>query len=395
MSTQKFPTALVIGKFYPPHAGHKFLIEQAAKNSDKLVVLVQASRFESVSLEDRKAWLTAEFADQPNIEVLGIPNDCPEDYHSDEIWKAQIENMRQALKAHGIEKIDAVYSSEHYGQRLARGFRAVSVEVDTLRATHRISGTMCRNDLQQNWHSIMQQARRGLAVRVIVVGAESTGTTTLSEELREHYRQQFPQLQDVVEYGRYFTYEKFEQLQRTNPQARIEDMVWTAADFGAIAARQTEMEQEAADAAPLVIADTDALATTLWERYYLGENSFGSFGALEHLPVRDLYLVTDHEGVKFDDDGWREGEHRRPAMTEWFKETLTEAGHSWILVTGSRERRMATATSVIDQIIARRQRFELPGWSAQKPLPELPIAKRVKRSEEVADVREAVKEPAA
>lgn len=358
-----FTNALVIGKFYPPHTGHKHLIETAAAGAAHAYVLVQGSRFESFTAAQRADWLGGEF-DGGNVTVLAVRNDCPEDYASDEIWTAQQENMRLALKIHGVTSIDAVYTSEGYGDRLAAAFGAVHVAVDPQRQKHPVSGTMCRGDLAGQWRQILPAARRGLAVRVIVVGAESTGTTTLSEALTSHYRRQFPAVQDVPEHGRYYTYEKLEALQAQQPGATVEDLVWTDVDFGVIAARQTALEQAAAEAAPLVIADTDALATTLWERYYLGDGSYGSYDALTHLPRRDVYLLTDHNGVDFEDDGWREGEHRRPEMTEWFKEMLTDEGHSWILLTGSRERRMATATAVIDAMLAQQAAFSAPAWSA-------------------------------
>lgn len=365
-----FGNALVIGKFYPPHAGHKHLIEAAAAGAENAYVLVQGSRFESLTAQQRADWLAEEFAER-NVTVIPVRNDCPVDYSSDEIWTAQQENMRLALKIHGVKSIDAVYSSEPYGDRLAAGFGAVHVAVDPQRLTHNVSGTLCREDLAAAWQQVLPAARRGLAVRVIVVGAESTGTTTLSEELTGHYRQQFPALADVPEHGRYYTYEKLEALQAGNPAATVEDLVWTDTDFGVIAARQTALEEAAAEAAPLVIADTDALATTLWERYYLGDGSYGSFAALAQLPRRDVYLLTDHNGVDFEDDGWREGEHRRPEMTEWFKETLTEEGHSWILVTGSRERRLATATAVIDAILTQQATFASPAWAGSTILKEV------------------------
>ncbi|WP_269938436.1 AAA family ATPase [Arthrobacter sp. HY1533] len=357
-----FENALVIGKFYPPHAGHRHLIETATAGARHTWVLVQGSRFESLTVAQRADWLAEEF-DGDHVTVLPVRNDCPVDYASDEIWTAQVENMRWALKAHGMEKIDAVYSSEGYGDRLAAAFGAVHVSVDPARNANPVSGTMCRADLAGNWQQLVPAARRGMAVRIIVVGAESTGTTTLSEALTEHYRRQFPALADVPEHGRYYTYELLEALQATQPDATVEDLLWTDTDFGVIAARQTAMEQAAAEAAPLVIADTDALATTLWERYYLGDGSYGSYGALAALPRRDVYLLTDHTGVDFEDDGWREGEHRRPEMTEWFKEALTEGGHSWILVTGSRERRLATAIAVIDAMLEQQITFSSPAWS--------------------------------
>jgi len=362
-----FKQSMVIGKFYPPHAGHAHLIAAAAAQSEKVAVLVLGNRFESITVAERAKWLAAEFEDT-NVQVIAMRNDCPEDYNSEEIWKAQNELMRLALKSKGITGIDAVFSSEEYGNQLADYFGAQHVLVDLSRATYPISGTLCRDDLGAAWPYIIAPARQELATRIIIVGAESTGTTTLTKALMEHYRPRFPKLADVPEYGRDYTYEKFDALRAEKPDAVLAEMEWNAQDFSRLAARQNELENTAADACPLVIADTDALATTLWERFYVGERSYGSYHAMDNLPQRDLYLITDHEGVDFEDDGWREGEHRRGEMAEWFKETLTEEGHSWILVSGDHDRRMKTAVEIIDLILAQRNGFTSPPWATRTVL---------------------------
>ncbi|PTT59872.1 AAA family ATPase, partial [Arthrobacter sp. HMWF013] len=344
------------------------LINTAAAQSENVAVLVLGNRFESVTVPDRATWLAAEFAETPGVQVIGMRNDCPEDYHSEEIWKAQNELMRLALKSNGITSVDAVFSSEEYGAQLAEAFGAEHVLVDQSRTTYPVSGTLCRDDLGSAWPYIIGPARQEMATRIIVVGAESTGTTTLAEAVTEHYRTRFPLLADVTEYGRDYTYEKFGALQAEKPDTQLADMVWTEQDFGRIGARQNAMENAAADVCPLVIADTDSLATTLWERFYIGERSYGSYNAASKLPKRDIYLITDHVGVDFEDDGWREGEHRRADMTEWFKETLTDEGHSWILVTGDHDRRMKTVTEIIDLILAQRSEFTSPPWATRTVL---------------------------
>jgi hypothetical protein len=78
--------------------------------------------------------VAAEFEDT-NVQVIAMRNECPEDYHSEEIWKAQNELMRLALKTHGITGIDAVFSSEEYGNQLASYFGAEHVLVDLSRTT--------------------------------------------------------------------------------------------------------------------------------------------------------------------------------------------------------------------------------------------------------------------
>jgi nicotinamide riboside kinase len=124
------------------------------------------------------------------------------------------------------------------------------------------------------------------------------------------------------------------------------------------------MEEQAVLASPLVIADTDALATGIWHQRYCDKEKVPFY------PVkrRDLYLITDHQGVDFHDDGFRDGEHLRADMTETFKEVLTARGYSWVLVSGDRARRFMTATSVIDQIIQQNTRFSSPDWARKTVL---------------------------
>ncbi len=131
-------------------------------------------------------------------------------------------------------------------------------------------------------------------------------------------------------------------------------------DCSLSAAEQTRRENEAAAAgSPLVVCDTDAFATSVWERRYLGGRARGlQPWATTALPRHDVYLLTSHEGVPWHDDGLREGDLTvRAAMTGWFAGALTAAGHSWVLLTGSIEDRLALAVRVTDQVLQRRARF--------------------------------------
>jgi HTH-type transcriptional regulator, transcriptional repressor of NAD biosynthesis genes len=146
------------------------------------------------------------------------------------------------------------------------------------------------------------------------------------------------------------------------PPPEPADLVWTPSDFATIAARQTEMENAAAaTGSPLLICDTDAFATAVWERRYLGVGSRASAASAGPLlPRRDLYLLTDHDTVPFEQDGLRDGEAIRAAMTEWFVEALTAAGHPWVLLSGAVEKRLRLAVRAVDQTLQRRLRFAAP-----------------------------------
>ena len=106
----------------------------------------------------------------------------------------------------------------------------------------------------------------------------------------------------------------------------------------------------------MLICDTDAFATTVWERRYLGPESHCA--TAEDRP--SVYLVTDHEGVPFVQDGIRDGEHIRAEMTGWFIGALTRSGRSWVLLTGSLSERTDLAIRVAEQELERRMTFADP-----------------------------------
>jgi HTH-type transcriptional repressor of NAD biosynthesis genes len=144
------------------------------------------------------------------------------------------------------------------------------------------------------------------------------------------------------------------------PDPPLEALEWTAADFDAVAAEQTRRENQAArTGSPLVVCDTDAFATSVWEHRYLGERTRGlQPWAAAELPHHDVYLLTSHDGVPWHDDGLREGDLAiRAAMTGWFTAALTAAGHSWVLLTGSIGQRLALAIRATDAALAHRARF--------------------------------------
>jgi NadR type nicotinamide-nucleotide adenylyltransferase len=233
--------------------------------------------------------------------------------------------------------------------------------VDPARSAVPVSATAIRSDLAGHWHLLHPLVRAGLAVRVVFVGAESTGTTTLATLLAERFRTRgraFAATRCVPEYGREYTDVKW----RTSNTPSLNDLVWTRADFDAIAAEQTRRENSAAaEGSPLLVCDTDAFATSVWERRYLGRAARHDQPWARGLPTRDIYLVTDHVGVPWQDDGMREGDLAiRSAMTDWFVRALTTAGHSWALLTGSIDERLRLATRIADQLLARRVTFSTP-----------------------------------
>jgi HTH-type transcriptional regulator, transcriptional repressor of NAD biosynthesis genes len=348
---------LAVGKFYPPHLGHHHLIRTMARQCARASVLVEAAGVESIPLADRVDWLTRIHAAESNVTVLGARCDIPVDFADDTVWTAQVAVIRAALAGRSV---DAVFSSEKYGDELAARLGARHVPVDPGRLTVPVSASAVRADLAGCWDFLDPVVRAALAVRLVFVGAESTGTTTVSRLVADGFRARggvFARTGWVAEYGREYTELKW----RTDGTATLDELVWEPADFDRVAAEQAARENALAADAPLLVCDTDAFATAVWERRYLGGSARRDQPWAKELPRRDVYLLTDHVGVPWHDDGMREGDLAiRAEMTDWFTAELTAAGHSWALLTGSVEQRVRLATTIADQLLRQRSTFADP-----------------------------------
>jgi len=366
----QFRHGLIVGKFYPPHRGHHGLIRAASLRAAQVTVVVMASAAETIPLGDRVAWLRAAHADDPGVVVVGIRCDAPVDVTDEHVWAAQVASIGAAMRTATDLPVDVVFTCDAYGVELARRFGAEHVRLE--RSPTDTSGTAIRADLAAGWTDLETAIRAGLATRIVVVGAESTGTTTLAAALADHYAARggaWSTTRCVPEYGRAYTDRKWT-LQREScrragrPDVALADLVWDTDDFDAVAAEQTRMEEIAAQqGSPVLLCDTDAFATSVWERRYLAAaaRTDQPWSVAPQLPRRDLYLVTDHRDVPWHDDGMREGDlDVRAEMTGWFVDALTRSGHSWVLLTGTLEQRLSLAVRTVDQLLAVRMSFAAP-----------------------------------
>jgi HTH-type transcriptional regulator, transcriptional repressor of NAD biosynthesis genes len=366
-----FRHGLVIGKFYPPHAGHHFVIRSAAEVCERVTVVVMASEVESIPLGARVEWIRRQHAWRDGVGVVGMVDNLEVDYDSEVAWAGHVALMREAVRAgaHGGVKVDAVFTSEAYGAELARRFDAADVRLDVARATYGVSGTKVREDPIAAWSALEPPVRGWFAKRVVVLGAESTGTTTLSLDLADALRARggpHALTRWVAEYGRELTVRKLAVARalaglRGLEEPTVFDLEWCDADFEAAAVRQCADEDAAAEAGgPVLVCDTDALATTVWQERYRGRMTDAVWEVAQGMRPRALYILTDHVGVGFDDDGLRDGEHLRSWMTGRFREVLTGVGANWIEVQGDRASRLDQAMAGVDRVLAE-------GWGLAAP----------------------------
>jgi HTH-type transcriptional regulator, transcriptional repressor of NAD biosynthesis genes len=314
---------VVVGKFYPPHRGHRHLIDTAVSQSDRVTVMVVDGRDEDPLATLRMAWLREL---HPDAEVILVP-----DIERDGDSVAWAHAAREAV---GNETIDAVFDSEDYGVPWAKAISELQGSecrnVFVGRGLVQVSGTQVRSDPARFWNYLDAPARGHYVKRVCVVGAESTGSTTLARSLAAAYATHW-----VPEYGRDYTVEKF--TIGTGDR-------WLPSDFLRIALEQNALEDRMAREAPvgIMFCDTDSLATAIWEEVYLGSTSDAVWRAVDaHGSPYALHVLTDHVGIPWEDDGLRLGDQTRARMTSRFEEVLTARKLPWVKVTGTRSERLA------------------------------------------------------
>jgi NadR type nicotinamide-nucleotide adenylyltransferase len=249
-SGPRYRHGLIIGKFYPLHAGHSFLIRHALRMCESVSVQVFGSSVESIPLEERTSWVREE---HPTARVVSAMDDAPVDFDSDGAWRTHVSLIESLL----TEPVDAVFTSDAYGEELARRLSAEWVCVDPQRMSAPVSGTAIRADLAGHWAELPASARASLTARVVVLGAESTGSTTLAEALAHELHTNW-----VPEYGR-----EYSLIREGGPFAE-----WRSEEFDLVVDRQIAMEWTARRTAPVpvIVCDTDVLATALWHERYLG-----------------------------------------------------------------------------------------------------------------------------
>ncbi len=176
--------------------------------------------------------------------------------------------------------------------------------------------------------------------RVVLIGAESTGKTTLAQALAQRWDTEW-----VAEYGREHWEDKLRR--RTSLEQALS---WSSDEFVDIAREQQARENTAALRARRVLfADTNAFATGTWhERYYGRRDSrVDAIGAQDR---PDLYLLTAPD-VPFVQDGVRDGEHIRHWMHQRFVEQLAERPTPVVLIDGAYAERVIKAETAVKLLL--------------------------------------------
>ncbi|RYG46980.1 hypothetical protein EON79_08645 [bacterium] len=301
---------VIIGKFLPFHRGHAHLIAQGQALCERLTVIVFSTPWEPIPGPARAEAIREEF---PEVRVVHEVADHPDPY-DDRTWEYWVWALRRVAP-----EADTLITSEGYGDEYARRLGVGHVCVDPDRETVPISGTLIREDPMRHWDQLTPGMRPFFVRRVVAVGAESTGKTTLCQRLAERFGTEW-----VPEYGR----EHLEQKGAGTGKALCE--YW---DLLSIAEEQAKREDAAARRAHrLLFCDTDLMVTDAFGAFYFGGGpSEVREMANRRAPLYSLHLLLSEENPWVDDGtrdcsvsdrAWFQGRYRSELL--WRRQAYVE-----------------------------------------------------------------------
>lgn len=325
--------SLVIGKFYPPTNGHKFLIDTAIAESDQVYIIICEKKTEVPNGSLRMKWIKEWYNDNINVHIQLIEDIYNNDTDS-ELWAKLTKEWLGFTP-------DCVFTSESYGDNFVKflGNNCKHRLVDIDRTSVPISGTKVRNNPLEYLNYLQNNVRSFYVPRFVLVGAESTGKTTLVNKLGETFK-----VSTIPEYGRILAENK------TEPMS---EWVWITEEFIQIANSQIQAEIEATKSNKYIVCDTDAFATSIWHQRYVGKIS----EEVEKIQKdyaktvnKQIYLLMTNN-VPFVQDGYRDGEHIRDWMYEEFVKKLTNENKEFYILDGTYDDRFNRAYELIKNMI--------------------------------------------
>jgi HTH-type transcriptional repressor of NAD biosynthesis genes len=329
----RFRRGLVVGKFSPLHRGHELVIQDALAACDEVIVLSYSRpEFPGCDAETRAGWLAALFPAARRLVLADdVPaNDAPDDDHRRFVARVCHERLG--------DSVDAVFTSEDYGEGFARFLTAyfqradprappvAHVLVDRERQRLPVSGTLVRGDVHAHRAWLSPVVYASFVERVCILGGESSGKSTLAAALAAAHGTAW-----VAEYGRTLWEQKAGALV-------LPDMVQ-------IGERQVALEAEGARTANRwLFCDTSPLTTLFYSREMFGEVD----PALEALARRRYpFTIVCAPDFPFVQDGTRREPAFRDRQHAWYLRELEGTGARFAVVSGGVEARVAQVRGLL------------------------------------------------
>jgi HTH-type transcriptional regulator, transcriptional repressor of NAD biosynthesis genes len=331
------------GKFLPLHLGHVYAIVHASSVVDELYVvlshsvrrdteLCQNTKMNYIPAQIRLRWLSQLTKDMPHVKVIAVEDEQDNEHYN---W----DEGAQLIKKEIGKPIDYVFSSEWEYQDIFQKLYPNTRHklIDPMRTHVNISATTIRSEgVFKHWEFIPDVVKPYFIKKIVLVGTESCGKSTLTKNLAKIYNTTY-----VEEYGRIVCEE-----------LGVCDGIMIKEDYLKIAYGHKMEESKAIDKAnKLVFIDTEAIVTQFYSNLYNNEHQ-PVLDEIAKLQDYDLWLFLEPDVIWVDDRLRVHGEIEvRNQNNRRLKNLLEKQNIDYHILSGNYEKRLNDAMEMIERLL--------------------------------------------
>ncbi len=172
------------GSFDPLHLGHVRCMISAANQCKRLIVVISSGKNRGeIDIRQRYRWVYEAIAHFPHVSIFVLEDDAPsKEAYAREQWFADARKVREFAG----EPITAVFCGDDYanGGMWAECYPEAACVVFPRDG---ISSTAIRKSPMRCWDMLPAFVRPSYVKKVLLIGTESTGKTTLAASLAAHF----------------------------------------------------------------------------------------------------------------------------------------------------------------------------------------------------------------
>lgn len=311
-------TGLTLGKYAPFHNGHRYVIETALQEVDKLIIMIYETNLINISTTHRAEWIKSIFKNHP-IEVIECYKPPKEEGYTKAITD---KHDKYIIDKVGNKNITHFYSSEKYGKHVSKALRAIDRRIDMNRTHISISATKIRQNSYNNKQFIPQNVYKDLICKVAFLGAESTGKTTIAQACANHFNTEY-----TPEYG------------ATIWHSKNINGILSKTDLLSIAEIQCKMEDDAIPYSnKFLFCDTTPLTTYMFSIFY-HNHALNSLKKICKERKYNVIFVCDNN-IPFNDSNGRRSENINIEEQEKLLQLLKDRKIQYHYLTGTIQERL-------------------------------------------------------